>query len=292
MMTSRLMLSIALILLVPAASSAADQKMNLGENAALRYWSAFAQMQDAAISDQQVKELNLILEGTAPYDDLKYKDLVEKNRLALKTMARGTTLARCNWGVDYQLGPEAPVDYVRKALTLGRLNVLYAFHLAINGDLEGAISTLAVGLRFSHDVANEGTLFATLAARSLILEHLMAVNFGSRHGFSSTQRELLRNALATFEPDGLDWRAAMQRELSLLSPSTLPGLDSRAWPALQRITPAYLRIFDNPSTLPELQKEIASAPQALQDLIPNPKRELEAKEDLAAKLAQTRKLLQ
>jgi hypothetical protein len=32
----------------------------------------------AAITDQQARELNAILDGTAPYDDLKYKDLLEK----------------------------------------------------------------------------------------------------------------------------------------------------------------------------------------------------------------------
>ncbi len=41
----------------------AQQRAKLGENAALRYWSAFAQMQDSAITDQDAKELNLILDG-------------------------------------------------------------------------------------------------------------------------------------------------------------------------------------------------------------------------------------
>jgi hypothetical protein len=205
-------------------------------------------------------------------------------------MARGTTLAKCDWGLDYQLGPETPVDYVRKALALGRLNILYAFHLAINGDLEGAIDTVAVGLRFSHDVANEGTLFATLAAKSLIVQHLAAVNLASRHVFSAAQRELLRNALASYEPDGLDWRAAMQRELSVLSPSTLPRLDSRAWAALKRIAPVYVNVSENPATLADL--EIASAPESVQNILPSPKKVLEQKQDLVAKLAQTRKLVQ
>jgi len=128
-------------------------------------WSAFAQMQDSAITDQEAKELNLILDGTAPYSDLKYKDLIEKNKLALETMARGTSILNCDWGVDYQLGPDAPVDYIRKSLALGRLNVLYSFHLLINHDSDGAVRTLVAGLRFSHDVANGGTLFAAASAR-------------------------------------------------------------------------------------------------------------------------------
>jgi hypothetical protein len=71
--------------------------------------------------------LNLILEGTAPYDDSKYKDLAEKNRAALETMARGTALGNCDWGVEYQLGSGAPVEYVRKAAALGRLTCCSRF---------------------------------------------------------------------------------------------------------------------------------------------------------------------
>jgi len=287
-----MVLSVLLLAFAPV-SAVAQPKANLGENAALRYWSAFAQMQDMAMTDQQVKETHEILEGTAPYDDSKYKDLLEKNRLALQTMARGTTLTRCDWGLDYQLGPATPVGYVRKALILGHLNVLYSFHLMISGDQDGAVRALGAGLRFSHDVANDGTLFASLSAERLIVEHLVVIAFVNHtHGLSSAQRELLRNALAPFGANGVDWQAAVRRELSILSPSNLPTMDSRAWPALKRITPAYLRIFDSPATLPDVQREIASAPRALQDLIPNPKRALEAKQALATKLQETRLLLQ
>src|ERR1700722_2205136 len=128
-----------LLLAATAAPGIAQQRSRLGDNAALRYWAAFAQMQDSTITNEQAKELNLILEGTAPYSDLKYRDLVEKNRPALETMIRGTALPACDWGIDYQLGSETPVDYVRRALELGRLNVLYSFHLLTAHDKNGAV---------------------------------------------------------------------------------------------------------------------------------------------------------
>jgi hypothetical protein len=121
----------------------AQQRANLGDNAALRYWAAFAQMQDSAITDEEARKLNSILDGTSPYDDSQYADLVEKNRLALETMARATALSNCDWGLDYQMGPATPVDYARKALILGRLNVLYAFHLLIAGEKDKAVNVLA-----------------------------------------------------------------------------------------------------------------------------------------------------
>ena len=288
MNTFRLIPSMILLVALPVSSTSAQQRAKLGENAALRYWSAFAEMQDSAITDQQAKELNLILDGTAPYEDLKYKDLVEKNRPALETMARAAALPNCDWGVDYELGAEAPVDYVRKALALGRLNVLYAFHLLIAGDKDGAVRTLATGLRFSHDVANGGTLFATLAAKSLLVAHVRAIAFALHVvGLSSAQRLVLQKALAPLGPGGLDWQSALKRELEISH-----GLDSQASAALERIISSYLAVLNNPSTLPELQQMIVSAPAPLPDIIPNPKRVLEEQQDLTNQLLQMRSLLQ
>ena len=59
-----------------------------------------------------------------------------------------------------------PVDYARKALVLGRLNVLYVFHLFKTGNKEEAVHALGAGLRFSHDVGNGGSLLATTIAGS------------------------------------------------------------------------------------------------------------------------------
>src|SRR5260370_12924581 len=287
MKTVRLIAAMIPLVGVSFGTASVQQRARLGENAALRYWSAFAQMQDAAITDQQAKELNLIFDGTTPYDDLKYKELVEKNREALETMIRGTALANCDWGVDEKLGSEAPVDYVRKALALGRLNVLYAFHLAINGDKDGAVRVLSAGLHFSHDVANGGTLFATVAAKNLLAAHLRAVAFVLHMaGLSPAQRSLLRGAIAPLGSDGLDWQSNMKRELEIPH-----RLDSQASAALARIIPAYVGVFNNPSSLPELQQVIASAPQSLREIIPNPKRVVEEKQDLTDKLQQTRALL-
>jgi hypothetical protein len=152
--------SMIVIASLSAGSALAQRNAPVTGNAALRYWSAFSEIQDSGIADQQAKELNAILAGTAPYDDSKYKNLFEKNTLALEIMARAVSLPSCDWGLDYGLGQDVPVDYARKALVLGRLNVLYIFHLLKTGDKDGAVRALAAGLRFSHDVGNGGSLFA------------------------------------------------------------------------------------------------------------------------------------
>jgi hypothetical protein len=283
----RLISSAILLVTISVGLASAQQKVKLGENAALRYWSAFAQMQDAAITDEQAKQLTTILDGTAPYDDSKYKDLVEKNRPALETLARATTLPNCDWGVDYQLGTEAPVEYVRKALALGRLNVLYTFHLLIAGDKDRAVGVLAAGLRFAPDAAKGGTLFATLVAKTLLVQHLRAAEFALQvAGLSAAQRLVLQKAVTQLGPDGLDWQSAVKQELEIPL-----ALNSQASAALARIMTSYLNTLNNASELPVLQKMIANAPSPLPDIIPSPKRLLEEKHDLIDKLMQARSRL-
>lgn len=289
MKTLRVVSFVIACAVVPPAAALAQQNVPLAQNAALRYWSAFAEMQDSAISDQQAKELNAILDGTAPYQDLRYYELVEKNRAAVETMARGTAIPNCDWGVDYALGPDAPVEYVRKALMLGRLNVLYAFHLGINGNKDGAVRALAAGVRFSHDVANGGTLFAALVAKNLLANHLRAVAFMLHvNQLSSAQKSVLQKALDQLGADGLDWQAAVKREFEV----PLPRLDAKSTSAVAQISAAYQNVVNNPSALPGLQQVIASAPQPVRDLVPNPQRVLDEKQDLADQLRQMRSLLE
>ena len=274
---------------VPLGSAVAQQNEQLGQNAALRYWSAFAEMQDSGISDQQAIELYAILDGTAPYQDLEYYELVEKNRSAVETMARGTAIPNCDWGIDYALGPDAPVEFVRKALTLGRLNVLYAFHLLQNGNKDGAVRTLSAGVRFSHDVANGGSLFAALAAKNLLKIHIGAMAFALHmEQLSASQKSVLLKSLSQLSPDGLGWQSAVKREFEV----PLPGLDAKGSSAQAQISATFQSVLNNPSELPRLQQMIASAPQKLRELMPNPQRVLDEKQDLTEQLRQMRSLLQ
>jgi hypothetical protein len=284
--------SLILIALLSEGSALAQRNTSviLRENAALRYWSAFSEIQDSAITDQQAKELNSILEGTAPYDDSKYADLLEKNALALEIMTRGTSLPNCDWGLDYGLGHDVPVEYARKALVLGRLNVLYAFHLLKTGNKDGAVRTLAAGMQFSHDVANGGSLFATLIAKDLLVNHLRAVA-GAIHTeqLSANQRSRLQSSVARLG-EGLDWPAAAKRDLEALRGDYAGNPQSSA--ALTRIISSYVAALNDESRLAALNQAIEGAPQELANVIPSAKRVLEQKQDLTNALLQTRALLQ
>jgi hypothetical protein len=174
---------------------------------------------------------------------------------------------------------------VRKALELGRLNVLYVFHLEINGDKDGAVRALTAGVRFSHDVANGGSLFATLVAKDLLTTHFRAIGFVEHMaGLTTPEREKLRQAIAGLGPSGLDWQAAMRRELA--------ALNQPEWEiALRSINQNYIAALTDKSALPSVQASIAKAPEGLQRAVPNPARVLGEQEDFAKQLQQIRSAL-
>lgn len=279
---------ILMVAILLAGTALAQQKPSLGDNAALRYYAAFSQMQDYAITDAEAKKLNGILDGPVPYDDSQYKDLVEKNKFALETMARGAALPKCDWGLDY-IGDDTPVDYARNALALGRLNVLYAFHLLIAGDKDGALSAIKAGLRFSQDVANGGSLFATLAAKSLLVTHLRAIAFVLHtEELSAAQRSLLQKAVTRLGPDALDWASAAKRDLESLRGRY--SNDPQASAALTRTISFYVAGL-SASKAPTMA-ELHDLPPQLAALIPDSKRVWEEKQDLSNQLTQTRSSLQ
>ena len=268
-------------LFVGSAAAQRGPREQLGENAALRYWSAFAQMQDLAVMSGKIPGL----------DDPSVKELFEKNKAALDTMYRGTLLPNCDWGIEYQLGARTPVEYVRKALILGNLNGLYVMYLWKHGDTEGAVRALIAGLRFSHDVANDGTLFATEAAAHLLMDHLPMIPNIVHGGIPPVQRMALQKAVAQLGSAGLDWQGAVKRELGLYR-GTDHHLTAQSLAALSQITPLYVTAMSDPSMVPRLQKMIEDAPLDLRNLIPLPERVVQVEESLQNHLAETRGLLQ
>lgn len=281
-------LSIIVIALSSASFVLGQASHPLGENAALRYWSAFSEIQDAAITDPQANELNAILDGTAPYDDSKYGDLLAKNALALKMMARGTSIPNCDWGLDYGLGDDTPVDYARKALVLGRLNVLYAFHLFKADKKDDAVGALTTGLKFSHDVANGGSLFATVIAKDLLMTHLRAIADALRlEQLSAGERLRVQESVKKLGSHGIDWQAAMKQEMQLLNRP--PWQESIS---LVEVTRAYLAAIADPSQMERLQQLLTSVPLPLREVIPLPQEVIGQKQELDDKLLQMRTILQ
>jgi hypothetical protein len=271
-----------------AAQAVSHPAASGSKNAALRYWSAFSQVQDYGITIEQAKELNAILDGTAPYDDSKYRPLLEKNTLALEVMTRGTSLPYCDWGLDYTLGDELPVEYAREGLALGRLNVLNAFHLFKAGDRDGAVRALTAGMRFSHDLSNGGSLFATLLAKDLLVSHLRAVADAVKtEHLSADEKTRLQGSVALLAAHGVDWQSAMKLEMELLNKPP-----SQASIPLGNVRQAYLAALADPTKLPEVERAIRTLPLPLRDVIPNPNEVVRQKQELDDRILQTKTILQ
>jgi hypothetical protein len=295
--------------------SAHAQARKPAENAALRYWAAFAQLQDAAIDDATAKQISRILAGTSPYSDNDFAQLVEKNEPALQTMIRGTALPYCDWAIDYALGPDTPVEYVRDARELGRLNVLYARHLQLRGDMDGAVRAMTAGMRFARDVANGGTLFAALTAKSLLSADVKTAQFFLEHGqLDQNRKAMLTQDLASLGNDGLDWAAAARQEMNLdqlqlaqLREAPQPRALYAQWfghaapegfqlnadtaHALDQISSAYVKLFSgNTADSSAVQRMIDDAPSPIREMVPSPTRMVQARDELRQQIALARDL--
>jgi hypothetical protein len=141
-------------------------------------------------------------------------------------------------------------------------------------------------LHFSRDIANGGSLLATLLAEESLIEHLRAITFVLHtNGLSTSQRTTLQKALAQLGPEPLDWPSAIKLEMDVLSRLS-PSIP------LAPVTQAYVGALKDPSMLPKLEQTIATLPQPLQGQIPLPARVLKNKQELTDKLREARSMLQ
>src|SRR5262249_53305777 len=140
-----------------------------------------------------------------------------------------------------------------------------------------------------HDVANGGSLFATLIAKDLLVTHLTAAGDAVRMGQLTPSQKTRLQAAVGGVGSGLDWNAAARRDLEALRGRY--AKDPQSGAALTRIISAYDAFLHDESKLPALAEAIQGAPQELANVIPNPKRVLEQKQELTERIQQTRGLL-
>jgi hypothetical protein len=182
-------------------------------NAALRYWMAFAEMQDPPAE----KETQLLLENTAAgkaaWDEAKLGPILDSNLEALQTMLRATKLPDCDWGLEYGRGPRAPIAYLAKARVMARLNILQVMREMTAADARTAVERLMAGVRFSEHLANGGTLVALLTAKSALLPHFRTLaQEAKKGGLSDAQIKQVSLSVKMLPEDGFDWAKAWELE--------------------------------------------------------------------------------
>jgi hypothetical protein len=182
-------------------------------NAALRYWSAFADLQDPPADKATQDLLEKVAAGDAPWDEIKLGPVLDQNETAILAMQRATKLPECDWGLEYSRGPRTSIAYVPRSRVLARLNTLYGMRLMAKGDSQAAVDTWLDGIRFSRHVAQGGTLIFQLIGKMAMLSNFRALsNAAESHQLSEAQRAQVLAAVQALPADGFDWAQALALE--------------------------------------------------------------------------------
>jgi hypothetical protein len=216
-MRSKISVVVLLVTLFLAANSALAQAQLPPEtrNAALRYWLAFAELQDTPADAATQELLEKTAAGEAAWDEAKLGPILDKNLPAIRRMQRATELPECDWGLEYRWN--ASIAYAPRARVLARLNALYGMRLAAQGNRSGAVDAWLNGVRFSQHVAQGGTLIFALIAQSALLPNLSALTEAAESsGLSNADRGRIEAAVRALPESAFDWSGAMRMEEAVL----------------------------------------------------------------------------
>ncbi|HEY4710069.1 MAG TPA: hypothetical protein VIH46_07865 [Candidatus Acidoferrales bacterium] len=210
-------LTIAGLLLVvflsPASAKAQTELPPETRNAALRYWLAFADLQDPPADKSTQDLLEKTASGETAWDDAKLGAILDQNQRAIQEMQRATKLPECDWGLEYGRGPEASIAYVPRARVLARLNTLYGMRMLARGQTQEAVDAWLDGIRFSRHLAQGGTLIFKLVARMSLLSDFNAFARAAEAGqLDEAQKQEIAATVRALPDDGFDWGEAMAYE--------------------------------------------------------------------------------
>ena len=159
---SAILLSLSLLSPSPAAAQAPDARPDLGANAAMKYWQAFALL--PALDKDQEK---LLQEWSKVPLDAAALKLVDGSRMSLVYLHRGAKLRRCDWSLDYEDGIGLPLTYCPRARTLSRLAALHARHEFEQGHRGAGWDDVIALLKLGRDVEMCPQLVGTIAGYAI-----------------------------------------------------------------------------------------------------------------------------
>ena len=182
-------------------------------NAALRYWLAFAELQDPPADQGTLELLEKTAAGLLPWDESRLGPILDSNEVAILAMHRATKLPECDWGLEFNRGPRASIAYAPRARVLARLNTLYGMRLAAKGDSQHAVEAWLDGLQFSQHMAKGGTLIFSLIAKMSLISNLSALQHAASQGqLNAEQRMQAAAAVKAMPESGFDWGSALAYE--------------------------------------------------------------------------------
>jgi hypothetical protein len=196
-----------------------------GQNAALQYWQAFAQMPQLDEAKQKLLA-SAVAPGDASPTDPAAAELADSAKDALLYLHRGAAIGPCDWGLHREDGPDLLLPHLGKGRDLGRLACLRARQDFARGDnakgVEAAGDTLVLARHLSTD------LTAIISYLVQLNVEATAVNTLATHlaGLDAATLDALDRRLAALPPGGsleacvkveresfLDWAIATLRQM-------------------------------------------------------------------------------
>jgi hypothetical protein len=207
------------LFLLAASEGTAPKKMPVEtRNAALRYWLAFAELQDPPTDKSTTELLEKTAAGDSAWDEAKLGPILNANSAAIEIMQRATKLPECDWGLEYSQGPRASIAYVPRARVLARLNTLEGIRFAAKGDTQSAVNDWLAGIRFSQHLGKSGSLIFSLVAGKTLVANLRAITHAVQSGkLNEAQKKQIESGVLAFPDTGFDWGRAMWYEEAVIS---------------------------------------------------------------------------
>jgi hypothetical protein len=157
-------LGLAMAILVLPWKSAAAASPDLGANAALMYWQAFAQLPKFTDAEQTKLSAECL---TMPLDAMA-RALVKRSAYALRMMHRGAALRRCAWAIPWKeegigaLAPHAMAARVLSSLACLRARLRFA-----EGQSAAAVDDLIAALALGRHASRDGSLIMVLVGYAI-----------------------------------------------------------------------------------------------------------------------------
>ncbi|MFO0898857.1 MAG: hypothetical protein U0836_15645 [Pirellulales bacterium] len=168
----------------------------LADNAALKYWQAFAQLPQW--NEQQQRIIGDW--ASAPLDG-DAQAIVDNVRGALVYLQRGSKLAGCDWSLDLSDGPALLLPHLAKARELARLAALHARRELARGHQAEAVADMSAGLALARHAGVDNVLISVLVQTAI---ESMFVDLAAEHlpEFNAVSLEALSKRLASLPPGG------------------------------------------------------------------------------------------
>jgi hypothetical protein len=200
------------ILAMPSESVSADVGNVPDDNAALKYWQAFATLPRLSDAESQ----KLIAECVMmPLDD-HAREIVANSQHALEMLHNGAALPRCYWGISYENGYYTRVPHGHAARVLCSLACLRARLRFEEGQAAEALDDLVAALTLARHVTADGTLILVLQGYNIeprmsetLARYLPKLGPGAIKGLKSRLDSLPAGgspaSAMTFEQRDFDW---------------------------------------------------------------------------------------